>query len=105
MKLNSLRILISALVVLAALASAGSWGAASAEPCVSMSDVDQCPDHHSHGQSPRHCDLSVCSALQLPSSAPSALAPFSSARGAVTTTDDELRVGFCGPPDLRPPIA
>lgn len=104
MNLSWLRLLISALVVLAALASAESWGASSAQPCVGMSVTDQCPDHQSHGQAPRHCDLSVCGALQLPASNVAVLAPLISARQTVTASNDVLRLGFCGPPDLRPPI-
>jgi hypothetical protein len=104
MKLNWLRLLLSALVVLAALASTESWGAAGAQPCVGMSVSDQCPDHQTHGQSPRHCDLSVCGALQLPASNVAIFAPLASARNTVPASNDSLRVGFCGPPDLRPPI-
>lgn len=106
MKLNWLRLFVSTLIVLAALASAESWGAAaSSEPCVGMSVTDQCPEHHSHGQAPRHCDLSVCGALQLPASNQSVLALPVSAGHAMAVPNDPLRVGFCGPPDLRPPIA
>jgi hypothetical protein len=106
MKLSWLRLIVSAMIIFAAvLGSAASFGAPLAHDCASMSVMDKCPDHaDDHATAPRHCDSLVCGALELTpteAQAPTTLTTVSSLR---LIFDDAAHLGLSAPPDLRPPI-
>jgi hypothetical protein len=103
-----LRLLVSAIIVIAALSAgaANALVAPTAHSCAEMARGSDCPDaHKDHGAMPRHCDSFVCGALQL-------VPLFVATEGARTPSerlarpcDDVMRLGRVGPPDLRPPIS
>jgi hypothetical protein len=106
MKLSLVRLIVSAMVVFAALSgAASSYAAPSAHDCASMSVVDNCPGHaDNHATAPRHCDSLVCGALQL--MPPEVQTPTTiTAVGPVRPIfDDAAQLGLSATPDLRPPI-
>lgn len=107
MQRSWLRLLVSAVILVAALsASAANAFAPHAHACAEMAVGSDCPDADGdHGALPRPCDTLLCGAIQLTpvfvlldgAAAPS--------RRLAQPRDDLLRVGLVGPPDLRPPIS
>jgi hypothetical protein len=106
MKMSWLRLIVSAMIVVAALSGAASTVAApAAHACASMSAMDDCPDHSDdHATTPRHCNSLICGAVQL--TPPFALLPTTTtvAGPARVIFDDAAHWGLSAPPDLRPPI-
>lgn len=106
MKLGWLRLIVSAMVVFAALSGVASGLAApSAHDCASMSMMGDCPDRADNpATAPRHCDSLVCGALQL--MPPEAQAPTTllAIGRAHRLFDDAAHLGVSATPDLRPPI-
>lgn len=106
MKLNWLRLIVSAMLVIAALwAAAPGYAAPAPHACAAMTAADDCPDHSAnHATAPRHCDSLICGAIQL--TPPSALVPTITAAlsPARRIFDDAAYRGLTAPPDLRPPI-
>lgn len=108
MQRSWLRLLISALVILAALTAGRTnvVAAPASQPCAEMAMYHG--GHNAdgdHAAVPRHCDSLICGAIQL---AP----PIFDAAGLATQTgrapqphDDVIRLGVTGSPDLRPPIS
>ncbi|MGD9657817.1 MAG: hypothetical protein AB7U61_09290 [Methylocystis sp.] len=64
MKQNWLRLIVSAMVIVAALwGAASSFAAPVAHSCVGMSAGEDCPDHPvDHTAALRHCDSLICEA-------------------------------------------
>jgi hypothetical protein len=106
MKLSWLRLIVSAMVVIAALSGAASgFAAPAAHSCAAMSAADDCPDHPTdHATAPLHCDSLICGALQL--TPHFALRPtnIKAVGQARLIFDDAAYRGLSAPPDLRPPI-
>jgi hypothetical protein len=106
MKLSWLRLIVSAVIVLASLSGAVTgFAAPAAHDCASMSAMDQCPDHaDDHASLPRHCDSLVCGALQI--TPPTTFTPLtlSEVGAARFVFEDEAHLGQSTSPDLRPPI-
>lgn len=105
MKLNWLRLIVSAMLVIAALsAAAPGFAAPASHACAAMSAMDDCPDHSNHATAPRHCDSLICGAVQL--TPPAALVPTTivAVAPARRIFDDAAYRGLTAPPDLRPPI-
>lgn len=106
MKLGWLRLIISAMVVFAALSgAASSLAAPSAHDCVSMSMMNDCPYHGGdHSTAPRHCDSLVCGALQLTPPEAQKSMILTAVGPVLPIVDDAAHLGLSAPPDLRPPI-
>lgn len=106
MKLNWLRLIVSAMLVIAALwAAAPGYAAPASHACAAITSMDDCPDHSAnHATVPRHCDSLICGAVQLAS--PAALVPTTTVAlsRARRLFDDAAYRGLTAPPDLRPPI-
>jgi len=107
MKLSWLRLIVSAMIVIAALSGAATGFAAPVtHSCAAMSAADDCPDHAAdRATAPPHCDSLICGALQ--SSPPQSLALAITREAALARRmwDDAARRGLSSPPDLRPPIS
>lgn len=106
MKLNWLRLIVSAMLIIAALSAAAPGFAAPAPyACAAMSAMDDCPEHSTdHTTAPRRCDSLICGAVQLTppfSVVATTTVAISSARRIF---DDADHRGLSTPPDLRPPI-
>ena len=106
MKLRWLRLIISAMVVVAALSgAASSLAGPSAHDCASMAMMDDCPDHAGdHATAPRHCDSLVCGALQLTPPEGQRSMTLTAVDPVRPIVDDAAHLGRSAPPDLRPPI-
>ncbi|MGJ0532520.1 hypothetical protein [Methylocystis sp.] len=106
MKQNWLRLIVSAMVIIAALSgAASSFVGPVGHSCEGMSAIEDCPDHPvDHSAALRHCDSLICGAIQL---APHAT--FTQARRVevglrTQVPDDATHRGVLSPPGLRPPI-
>ncbi len=108
MQRSWLRLLVSAFVIVAALAAAGTnaFAAPAAHPCAEMTIGNGAHSGHGdHRAVPGRCDSLICGAVQL---APAVfLGEASDVRisRAPQPRDDDVRLDFAGPPDLRPPIS
>jgi hypothetical protein len=107
MKQDWLRLIVSAMVIVAALSgAASSFAAPVGHSCAGMSTVEDCPNHPvDHTAALRHCDSLICGAIQL---APHVT--FTAARMAelglrTQPADDATHRDVLSPPDLRPPIS
>lgn len=108
MQRSWLRLLISAFVIVAALAAAGANAFATPgdHPCAEMTIGDGSHgDHGDHGAVPRRCDSLVCGAVQLTPVVIVGEAMEVSISRAPQPRDDNFLLDFTGPPDLRPPIS
>lgn len=103
-----LRLLVCAFVIVAALAAAGTnaFAAPATHPCAEMMIGDGSHSGHGdHSAVPRRCNSLICGAVQV---APVVfLGDVIEVRisRAPQLLDDDARLGFTGPPDLRPPIS
>ncbi len=111
MQRSWLRLLISALVIVAALTAAAANGFAppAAHPCAEMAMGQASPAAHDahgdHAAPPRHCDSLICGALQLTPASVATASVTARRDPATQPRDDAAPLGFAGPPDLRPPIS
>ncbi|KAF2989921.1 hypothetical protein OGR47_15235 [Methylocystis sp. MJC1] len=106
MKLNWLHLIVSAMLVIAALSGAApSYAGPALHPCAAMTAMDDCPDHSAnHATAPRRCDSLICGAVQLtPPFALVATTTVATAPARRILDDADYR-GLSTPPDLRPPI-
>ena len=106
MQRHWVRLLVSIFIVVAALSAGATnaFDAPGAHSCAEMTTPGDCPEHSDHAAIPRHCDSLVCGAIQL--------TPIQAIKHVAATTDrlltpsdDIMRRGVAGPPDLRPPIS
>lgn len=107
MQRSWLRLLVCGFVIVAALAAAGTnaFAAPDAHPCAGMTVGDSAHDGHGdHGAAPRRCDTLVCGAVQLTPFIIVGEATEARISRAPQPRDDDARLGFAGPLDLRPPI-
>ncbi len=107
MKQNWLRLIVSMMVVVAALSgAASSFAAPVANSCVGMSAAEDCPDHPvDHTAALRHCDSLICGAIQLAPHATFTLARMAEVGLRTQLSDDATHRGVLSPPGLRPPIS
>jgi hypothetical protein len=107
MKQNWLRLIVSAMVVVAALSgAASSFAAPVANSCMGMSAAEDCPDHPvDHTAALRHCDSLICGAIQLAPHATFTLARMAEVGLRTQLSDDATLRGVLSPPGLRPPIS
>jgi hypothetical protein len=108
MQRSWLRLLVCGFVIIAALVAAGTnaFAAPAAHPCAEMTIGNGAHSGHAdHGAVSRRCDSLICGAIQI---APAIFLGESKEvriSRAPQPRDDEARLGFTGPPDLRPPIS
>lgn len=108
MKRSWLRLLLSGMIIAAALIGAASRGVVilSAPACAEMGSMDEYPDSHpDHATIPKHCDSLVCSVIHLSPTSSEASCFTALADRLPHPRDDAKRRGLAGPPDLRPPIS
>lgn len=102
-----LRLIVSIFIVVAAL-SAGAksaYDASGAHSCVEMTMTNDCPEHSDHAARPRHCDSLICGAIQLTPILVVAVNILTPTSRLLAPSDDIMRHGVAGRPDLRPPIS
>lgn len=107
MQRSWLRLLVCSFVIVAALAAAGAsaFAAPAAHPCAEMTiGGGGDPGNGDHGVAPRRCDSLICGAVQLMPVVFLGKATDVRISRAPQPRDDDLRQGFSGPTDLRPPI-
>lgn len=108
MQRSWLRLLVCAFVIVAALAAAGTnaFAALATHPCAEMTIGDGAHSGHGdHGAVPKRCDSLICGAVQLTPVVLLGEAVEVRISRAPQPRDDDARLGFDGPPDLRPPIS
>lgn len=107
MKQRLLRLIVCAMIVVAALSgAASSLVAPIGHSCAGMSAVEDCPDHPvDHTAALRHCDSLICGAIQLAPHATFTLTRMAEAGLRTQPSDDATHRGVSSPPVLRPPIA
>lgn len=109
MQRSWLRLLVSAFVVVAALAAAGTsaFAGPAPHPCAEMTMVGEGAhsDHGDHQAAPRPCDSLICGAVQVTPVIFLGEAIEVRISRAPQPRDDDARLDFTGPPDLRPPIS
>lgn len=108
MQRSWLRLLVCSFVIVTALAAArmSAFAGLAGHPCAEMTIGDSGDHGHQgdHGAVPRRCDSLICGAVQLmPVVFLGKATDFLISR-APQPRDDDLRLGFSGPPGLRPPI-
>jgi len=108
MQRSWLRLLVCAFVIVAALAAAGTsaFATSSTHPCAEMTVGDGAHSGHGdHGAASRRCDSLICGAVQVLPVVFLGEAIEVRITRAPQPRDDDARLGFAGPPDLRPPIS